>query len=190
MSIRTSSSASEEVWVCGRCTYKELRLLPRTMFDSIFSLRSYLCGRCAYHQRKFEFSRRSFASLLLLLTLLALPVVVVGGIAYFSMNRPFWPASGGALRDQAEVLARARSSSGGELSAFEQMMLRKSRTTMDNTTILKLAQAKVRTDVIVHLIRTSIADYDLTANSIIELKKAGVDEEVILAMIDESYRTR
>ena len=55
---------------------------------------------------------------------------------------------------------------------------------------MELTKANVRPDVIVRLIRASNADYDLRANSVIELKKAGVDETVILAMIDQSYTPR
>jgi hypothetical protein len=40
------------------------------------------------------------------------------------------------------------------------------------------------------MIRTANADYDVSANAIIELKQAGVDQIVILAMIDASYNAR
>ena len=47
----------------------------------------------------------------------------------------------------------------------------------------------MKSEVIIRLIRASNADYDLRANAIIELKRAGVDESVILTMIDQSYGT-
>jgi hypothetical protein len=92
-----------------------------------------------------------------------------------------------AQREQAEALARARASAGGELSAFEQMMLRKSKPTLDNQTVLKLVQASVDNSVILQLIYTSNADYDLTADAIIEMKKAGISEPILLAMINARY---
>ena len=61
---------------------------------------------------------------------------------------------------------------------------------MDNATILKLWKASVGPNVILQLIRTSNADYDVSASAIIELKEAGVDQTIILAMIDASYNTR
>jgi len=69
------------------------------------------------------------------------------------------------------------------------MMLRKPRASMDNATVLKLVKASVGKDVILQLIHTSTADYDVSANAIIELKEAGVDQGIILAMINASYAT-
>ncbi len=67
------------------------------------------------------------------------------------------------------------------------MMLHKPKTPMNNATIMKLQKAGVGRDVILQLIRTSNADYDVSANAIIELKEAGVDQAIILAMINASY---
>jgi hypothetical protein len=61
---------------------------------------------------------------------------------------------------------------------------------MDNATILKLWRAEVGRDVILQMIRTSNSDYDVSANAIIELKQDGMDQAIILAMIDASYRSR
>jgi hypothetical protein len=58
---------------------------------------------------------------------------------------------------------------GGQLSTFEQMMTKKPKATLDNATVLKLWRASVGSDVILQMIRTSNADYDLSANAIIEL---------------------
>ncbi len=69
-------------------------------------------------------------------------------------------------------------------------MLKRPRTTLDNATVLKLWRADVGTDVILQMIRTSNADYDLSANAVIQLKQAGVDRILILAMIDASYNAR
>jgi 4-amino-4-deoxy-L-arabinose transferase-like glycosyltransferase len=95
-----------------------------------------------------------------------------------------------ATQDTAEALARARSAAGGQLSTFEQMMIRKPRLTLDNATILKLWRANVGPTVILQMIKTSNPDFDLSANAIIELKQAGVEQSVIMAMIDFSYTQR
>jgi hypothetical protein len=87
----------------------------------------------------------------------------------------------------ADTLDRARV---GGLSTFEQMMLRKPKGTMDNAGILQLWRSNVGVDVILQMIRTSNPDYDVGANAVIELKKAGVDERIILAMIDAPYTAR
>ena len=89
----------------------------------------------------------------------------------------------------AEALARARATAGG-LTAFEQMMIKKPREQMDNATILKLWRNNVGANVILQLIRTTTPDYDVSASAIIELKQAGVDQSIILAMIDASYTAR
>jgi hypothetical protein len=120
---------------------------------------------------------------------LSLFVVVVGAVAYFYLNPISFSRGDDTSQSAAEALARARTSTGG-LSTFEQMMVKKPRSTMDNATILKLWKASVGENVIVQLIRTTTPDYDVSANSIIELKEAGVSQAIILAMIDASYTTR
>lgn len=103
----------------------------------------------------------------------------------------FWAGSDAAAttqaQDQAEALARARTAAGGQLSNFEQLMVHKQKTSTDNTTVLKLVKANLGKDIILQMIRTSGADYDLSANAIIELKEAGVDPGIVLAIIDVSY---
>lgn len=102
---------------------------------------------------------------------------------------PIFQRGDDAPQNTAEALARARVSS-GTLSAFEQMMINRPRQTMDNATILKLWRADVGPNIIIQLVRTSNPNYDVGASSIIELKQAGVDQSIILAMIDASYNAR
>lgn len=138
--------------------------------------------QCSSRHIKFQFN------VLSLLTVLAF-VALTSMIVYFRLN-PFWVnRDGDSARTTAEALARARTNAGG-VSAFEELMIRKSRTTLDNAAILKLWKARVSPIVIVKMIRTAIPDYDISANSIIELKQEGVDESVILAMIDATYNAR
>jgi hypothetical protein len=66
----------------------------------------------------------------------------------------------------------------------------KPRAALDNAAVLKLWNAGVGSVVIVQMIRTSNADYDLNENAVIQLKEAGVDRNIILAMIDASYNAR
>jgi hypothetical protein len=113
-------------------------------------------------------------------------LLLAGGLAYLVVV-----VKPGGIRDSSpstgDALERARA---GGLSTFEQMMLRKPRATMDNATILQLWHANVGVDVILQMIRTSNPDYDVGAEAIIELKKAGVDERIILAMIDAPYNAK
>jgi hypothetical protein len=67
------------------------------------------------------------------------------------------------------------------------MMIKKPRTTLDNAAIVKLWKANVGAEVIIQMIRTSNPDYDTSSNGIIQLKQSGVEENVILTMIDASY---
>ncbi|MDE3199181.1 MAG: hypothetical protein KGN84_22720 [Acidobacteriota bacterium] len=117
--------------------------------------------------------------------------IVAGVVMYVQHASLFHPDENQAnsAASTADALSRARTSAGG-LTTFEQMMLKKPRTTMDNATILKLWKANVGTNVILQMIRTSNSDYDLSANAIIELKEAGVDQTIILAMIEAAYQTR
>jgi hypothetical protein len=115
-------------------------------------------------------------------------VLAVAGAALYIASSGFVFRKEAAAQSQAELLARTRNSVGGQLSTFEQLMIQKPKQTLDNATIVRLWKANVGTSVILQLIRTSNSDFDVTANSIIELKQAGLDETIILAMVDAAYR--
>lgn len=173
--------------LCRKCRAPNLRRRTATFFNAITSFYPYTCGRCGHHQKRFRFTIVTFVVALMAGTL-------AGGAVWFGWHPPSFLGGEGnatdparAQQDQAEALARARTSAGGQLSTFEQLMVHKQKTPMDNATILKLVKANVGKDIILQMIRTSGADYDLGANAIIELKDAGVDQAVILAMIDVSY---
>ena len=177
--------------VCRECRSREIRYRQRSVLDRILGLYPLTCGRCGYPDRRFRFT---IGTAVLLLAICGL----VGGGVWLRMNPPGFlsrlsPAAGETAtpavspQDQAEALARARTAAGGKLSTFENMMLNKPKIAMNNATILKLVKAEVSKDVILQMIRTSTADYDLGANDVIELKEAGVDPAIILAMLDASY---
>jgi hypothetical protein len=117
---------------------------------------------------------------------------LIAGGAYLWSNPPLLSlrSKEAAPTSETEALARARTAVGGQLSTFEQLMTKKPKATLDNATILKLWRANVGTNVILQMIRTSNADYDLSATAIIELRQAQVDQAIILAMIDSSYTSR
>jgi hypothetical protein len=163
---------------CGKCGAKAVRPVPPTLFHKFLSIQPHFCVQCSAHYVRFQFSALSLITLFALLSL-------AGTIRYFVLNPiSFYRAD--VSRNTAESLAQARAAAGG----LSKLMVRKSRTTMDNSAILKLCKAGVGSSVIVKMIHTSIPDYDIGANSIIELKHQGVDESVILAMIDATYSNR
>jgi hypothetical protein len=168
--------------ICLQCGTPELRCQPPSFVRRLFSLVVYNCGRCDYRETRFRFS----------IFTVIVPIVVgllIVGTVYMVRYTTFAGAEEKPLATTPDALARARASSGG-LSAYEMMMLKRPRTTLDNATVLKLWRAEVGSDVILQMIRTSNADYDLSANAVIQLKQAGVDRIVILAMIDASYNAR
>jgi hypothetical protein len=164
--------------ICLQCGVPELRRQPRSLFHRLFSLVAYTCGRCDYRHTQFQFS---------MVTLIALVVVglSIAGATYLVRVRANAHSEETSL-STPEALARARTSA-GTLSDYELMMLKKPRTTLDNATILKLWKAEVGTEVIVQMIRTSNPDYDVSSNAVIQLKQAGVDQTIILSMIDATY---
>ncbi len=185
-STSTTSPNPSAHWTkpCPKCGAKEWQRKPRRLYHRLFALYPYVCGQCV--QRKLRFRIKAWGVVRLML------VVGIAAIAsWLLLGRPrlFRRRSEESAQGGAEGLARARATAGG-LTSFEQMMIKKPRQTMDNAAILKLWKASVGTDVILQLIRTSNPDYDLTAASIIELKQAGVDQSIVLAMIDASYQTR
>jgi len=123
--------------------------------------------------------------------LLLVVVISAGGYYAWSHPFPFHSSEQGPAGDDAESLARARAAmGGGQLSAFEKMMTRRPRTTLENKDIIQLWRAQVPVNIILQMIRTSNADFDVSAASVIELRKEGLDPSIILAMIDASYTTR
>ncbi|HXE61974.1 MAG TPA: hypothetical protein VN519_00445 [Bryobacteraceae bacterium] len=179
-----SSSANYSPQPCQRCGEKELQRRTRTLGHKLFGIYPYVCIHCANRENKFRLK----PGLILRAVFL---ILVPGAIAWF-WTHPFSFHPGdenAASGSNADALARARTTAGG-LSTFEQMMVKKPRTTMDNQTILKLWKANVGTNVILQMIRTSNSDYDVSASAIIDLKQAGVDQAIILAMIDASYASR
>jgi hypothetical protein len=167
-------------FVCLKCGSQELRPRPRSFFHRFFSVTVFDCGRCDYHETRFSFSSTSFV--------LPAVLVLVGGGAFYLIKAQPW-ARGDDSQSATEALAKARNSSGA-LSTFELMMLKKPRTTLDNNSILELVHANVGVSVVIQMVRTSNADYDVSPAAVIALKKAGVDESIILAMIDATYNVR
>jgi hypothetical protein len=157
-----------------------LQRKPRNLLHKLSAVDPYACARCG--KREIRLTLGTGIGFVLC-------VALIGAVAYFSYAATSILRGEDTSHNATEALALARSSAGA-LSPFEQMMLKKPRTTMDNAVILKLWRAQVGPDIILQLIRTSNADYDVSANSIIELKQAGVEQSVILAMIDASYSAR
>jgi hypothetical protein len=177
-----TSSANFYPKPCNKCGAKELQRKPRLFFHKVLAMYPYVCLHCAHRETKV---RLTFGTILNIFFFLA----IVGAAVYLSMNPTLLHRGDDTSQGTADALARARTSAGG-LSTFEQMMIKKPRTTMDNATVLKLWKANVGANVILQMIRTTTPDYDVSANSIIELKEAGVDQAVILALIDASYGAR
>jgi hypothetical protein len=180
----SSSAATYSTKPCVKCGAKELQRKPRKLWQKLFALYPYVCLRCSHREVRFRIKPWGVVRLLILV---ALPVGAA--IVYNERAGLFHKAPEENAGGNADALARARASAGG-LTAFEQMMIKKPRTTMDNATILQLWRKNVGAAVILQLIRTSTPDYDVSASSIIELKEAGVDQSIILAMIDASYTAR
>lgn len=165
---------------CPHCKSREMRPQPRKLWEFLIFFQPFQCGRCKKIQHRVKLSWRMPITLLLL-----------AGLAFGSLelwrNPPAWL---GRTGNNQAALDRARASAGGQLSAFEEMMVRRPKSTLSNANIIELTKAGMRPDVIIRLIRASNPDYDLRANAVIELKNAGVDESVLVAMIDQSYGVR
>ncbi len=171
---------------CRKCGSTDLRTLERLLPDLLFARQRYRCKKCSNRQSSIRFGFINVVQILLLL--------IIAGGGYYLQSHPFPFRSGdsaGGGGDDAESLARARSAmSGGQLSAFEKMMTRRPRSSLDNKAVIQLWRAQVPVNIILQMIRTSNADFDVSAASVIELRKEGLDPSVILAMIDASYTTR
>jgi hypothetical protein len=166
--------------VCPLCLNFEFRRVPRRLLDRCFSLIRYKCLRCLYEERRYHFNW------LLSIVYFLLIASTVGSGVWFRVHQY---AGREKPQDAAAALATARTGAGGQLSPYEQMMLRKPKGNLDNATILKLWRANVGASVIVTMIKTSVPDYDVTADAIIKLKDAEVDPSIILAMIDATYNS-
>lgn len=181
--IIPDASTQSLVLQCRRCGAIELKRQRRTTLDCLMSVQVLQCGRCANRQREFKWHWTLPFLILFFCALIAGPILMV-------KLQPSWFRPKDSAQSDLDSLSRTRNAMGGQLSTFEQMMTKKPRSTLDNATVLKLWRAGVGSDVILQMIRTSNADYDLSANAVIELRQAQVDRTIILAMIDASYTSR
>jgi hypothetical protein len=163
---------------CSRCGALELQRKPQSWIHKLSGTYRIVCSRCGSRDSEFRLTSGTLARLFFLAAL--------AGIVYFTIKNITFRREGDGSQNP-EALART---SAAGLSAFEKMMIKRPRTTMNNATILQLWHANVSPDVIVQLIRTSNPDYDLSANSVIEFRKAGVDAAIILTMIEATYQER
>lgn len=85
----------------------------------------------------------------------------------------------------ADAIYRARLAS-GELTPFERMMLARKKQVLKNEDILLLHSSGADRSVLLKMIQTSGAAYDLSPGGVLQLKKAGIDDVVIMAMIDRA----
>ncbi len=169
---------------CPKCKYTAVRPLEQTVFEAIFSFRRYQCSRCQFPRRS-RFGWTAIPKALLVLALLGAAVYLARSPRIISNA-----LTGGGALGEAERLAQARAAAGGQGSTFEQMMARKPKATLDNAEILRLWRADVGTSVVLQMIRTSNGSYDVSTNAIIALREAGVDQSIILAVIDANYNSR
>jgi len=172
---------------CDQCKTVQLRRKPRKLMEKILSIYPYKCGRCRYEVRRFHLT----PGFLIRTAVLAL---LVGGGIFYLLNPTGLRFGNRAVAETTSnntaALAAARTAAGGQLSTFEQMMLKRPRGTLDNATVLKLWKANVSPNVILQMIRASSPDYDLSANAIIELRQANVDQTIILAMIEATNQAK
>ncbi len=179
--IQTISATKYRAMPCSRCGANELQPRPTSLLHKLYGVNRFLCTRCGHRESEYRPTLATVAGFLLF-------AAMVGAIVFFTTQSTIF-RRGEDVAATNDALALARSSAGG-LSTFEKMMIRKPRTTLNNATVLRLWRANVGTDIILQLIRTSVADYDVSANSVIELRQAGVDKIIVLAMINATYEAR
>ena len=184
--MEQKSIGTGDARACKLCGANEWRRQTRTFWDRLVGLQSYQCGKCTRRRKRWRSVYFSVFRLVLVLGIGAAGFLLWRG----APSLPFRVKDQAASGSEAEALARMRSSVGGQLSAFEQMMAKKPKGTLDNATVLQLWKANVGTNIILQMIRTSNADYDLSAGAIIQLRQSQVDQSIILAMIDSSYTAR
>ena len=163
---------------CLQCGAREMQRTPRSTLQKLLAVCRNVCSRCGWRQTEFRPTLITAAGFLFLV------VMVAGSIFAYTQNITIIRRGEDAPQNAAEIMART---SAGGLSAFERMMLRKPRNTLNNDSVLELWRANVGSEIILRLIRTSNADYDISPKSVIAFREAGVDKIVILAMIDASF---
>jgi hypothetical protein len=150
---------------------------------SLFSAYPYRCRKCLRMATKFFFTFRLVAVVLFLSGMVA---AAVWGFSMLSQLRLGVNAEAPSHVEAAEGVR----SNMGQLSSFEKMMLSKHQQTIDNDTVVRLTKSNIGTPIILKMIRNSNHDFDTSANAIIGLKNAGVDEAVIFTMLDLSSDPR
>ena len=169
---------------CGFCGAKGIeRQALITVNDRLLSwisLHPYGCSRCCRVGYRFSFGPLFWFNLLLLTGLCAT-------IAFLSVGLRARSLSLASSREAALEGVRANV---GQLSPFEKLMVSKHQQTLDNATIVELTRSEISAPVILKMIRNSNHEFDLSATAVIQLKKSGVDESIIYAMLDSSPESR
>ena len=179
------TAAPAQVQLCDKCGANNLRPSPRRsladrLMIGLFSVFPHRCHSCRLIRKRFRLSWRVFV--------LPAAALVLGAGTWYVASHRVSSSRENPDQNQADLLARTRLSAGGQLSAYEQMMVHRPKQTLTNDIVLKLCNAHMGREVILQLIRNSSADYDITADALIRLKQAGVDETIIMAMVDNAYR--
>jgi len=169
--------------LCGKCRTAGLTRRTTRLVHLLTSFYPYKCDRCGHRQKKFRLTPA-----ILIPAILLGATFVAGNLIRARLMRASESAVG--QQGQREALARARMAAGGQLSDFEKLMVQKSKQTMDNAAVVRMVKANMSQDVILEMIQTSVPDYDLSASSVIEMKAAGVDQTIMLAMINASNAKR
>jgi len=161
--------------LCIKCGARELRSQPRSLLDRVLSRHRYKCAWCSASVMKVRQARVA-AIVILLLTF------ATGAILYIWTGMRSSDKSAD-VPHFTEIPARE----GPNAPVINgQKTPHKPKAVLDNATILRMVKANVEVGVIILMIKTSTPDFDLSANSVIELKQAGVDRQIITAMIEAS----
>jgi hypothetical protein len=177
-------------WSNQRCFYCYQMTMDRQdgedIGDFLLSLISaypFRCRRCLRTDTKFFLSFRPF---LVVIFIFGISFGGIFGVGWLYQHRPSTTMEGNSHQEAADGVR----SNMGQLSPFEKMMLSKHQQTLDNETILKLSKSNLGTPIIIKMMRSSNHDFDVSANAIIALKEAGVDEAIIFTMLDLSSDPR
>jgi len=176
---RSRDAKARGLRVCPRCNAPRLvrhsRKTGWQVFLSFFSIFPFKCHACMKGKYCFVFSWYLLHTLWISLLL--------GWTGYLAWNKLQIPT-----RNLYEAASANYTTGGTAMTSFEKMVISRKRLVLQNDDIVSLVKAGISDALVLSLLHDSDAAFDLTPVAIVKLKKDGVDESLITAMLQQNRR--
>ena len=170
--------------LCEKCGQSRLERRSRHgLIAVVFSLAGFFPHKCRKCNAKQYRLIGPFRLALAVLSTVASLAVVVNSSGVIRRLRPE-PRALSSVAPASEDALFASQLASGRVGAFEKLLAARRKQFLHNEDIALLLQSGIEREVVLKLIKASNPAFDISPAGILELRKAGADNAVILAIID------